>query len=436
MSYLGDKLEEIIKKTGEISKIASALRGYDDAISEIAPKQPANEWEKWGLALNTPAYFSPDGDFVIHAPTDFEVVNSGTYEEVKTEVPQLKYGKGSVRRIERKNKNGTTYRYWQGRYMLAGKQKTLTAKTADECLRRIQEAQKNIPDKPRKVAIKKGSLVAWLEEWYKKYRAPKIKSSTAKTYEHLISVLRENKLGALQLLEVRTEHLQDFLLSITAANTREKFCDLLNGAFKKAVALDYLRKNPVELVEIPAAKSKPRRAYSFEEQNKMLAELPPRYAAVFRFLCCSGLRIGEFVALREENIDRHRHLMWITESIAANESERTSPKTESSVRAVPYLDDLFDDIKLGSYTYNGVKKAFKTALNKSGITGVFIHNTRHTFSSLCYHYGIQDKYIQAWLGHSTVSMTLDTYTHIMDTGKSPITDYITRLRDIYTHGHA
>ncbi|MDE6302803.1 MAG: tyrosine-type recombinase/integrase, partial [Clostridia bacterium] len=102
----------------------------------------------------------------------------------------------------------------------------------------------------------------------------------------------------------------------------------------------------------------------------------------------------------------------------------------------PYLDDLFEGITLGSYTYSGIRKAFTNALKKSGITGVLIHNTRHTFSSLCYYHGVPDKLIQAWMGHSTVAMTMDTYTHVMDIGTSPISAYVARLRDVYVHIHA
>lgn len=365
-----------------------------------------------------------------------EIVNSGTTKEVIEDVPQLKYGQGSIKKIERLNKNGTVYRYWQARYMCAGKQKTITAKTAAECLKRLKEAQKNVPTTPRKISAQVGSLAYWVNEWFCKYRKPKIKASTARTYIHVIEVLKGSPIGTMALREVRTEQLQDFLMSISQANTREKFYDIINSAYKKAVALDYVRKNPAELVEIPTAKSKPRRAYTFEEQNKMLSALNIRYAAVFRFLCCTGMRIGEFVALTETNVDKHRRLIWVKESISANDSERTTPKTDSSVRAIPYLDELFEGINLGSYTYDGIKKAFKVALKKSGITGVLIHNTRHTFSSLCYYHRVPDKFIQAWMGHSTVAMTMDTYTHIMDVGTSPIGDYVARLRDAYTHIYA
>lgn len=365
-----------------------------------------------------------------------DVVNSGTNKEVNEEVPHLKYGQGSICKVERKNKDGTVYKYWQARYMCAGKQKTITAKTADECLKRLQAAKKNSPVVPRKTTPKVGCLAYWVEEWFNKYRKPRIKASTAKTYTHVIDVLKTSDIGKTALREVHTEQLQEFLMSISQPNTREKFYDVINSAFKKAVALDYVRKNPAELVEIPTAKSKPRRAYTFDEQNKMLATLNPRYSAVFRFLCCTGMRIGEFVALTESSIDTQRHLIWVTESISANEGERTTPKTDSSVRAIPYLEELFEGINLGTYTYDGIKKAFKVALAKSGITGVFIHNTRHTFSSLCYYHRVPDKFIQAWMGHSTVAMTMDTYTHIMDNGTSPIGDYVARLRNSFTHTHA
>lgn len=439
VSFLSDQIAEILKKTNEIKHIATSLQGYSDALDVGLQARSADVWKD--LPKNEYIYFSPEGDFCFYAPTempeqDTDIVNSGTIKEVNNDVPQLKYGQGSIQRIERKNKGGGVYTYWQGRYMCAGKQKTVTAKTAEQCRKKLAEARKNVPILERQSSKDVGSLSKWFEDWFTKYRKPKLKISTIKTYEHAIRVLQNSSIGSIALRDLRSEPLQDFLISMPHANTRKKFFDMINACLRKAVALEYIRKNPMELVEIPANKSSCRRAYTFAEQNALLSEFSEKYANVFRFLCCTGLRVGEFVALTNANIDRKRHLIWITASIPANEKDRTTPKTDSSVRAVPYLDDLFDGIDLGTYTYYGIKKAFAKVLKKLQIKGAFIHSSRHTFSSLCYFYGIDDKTIQSWLGHKTVAMTMDTYTHILDEGSSPIGEYIMRLRNAYARPRA
>ena len=79
----------------------------------------------------------------------------------------------------------------------------------------------------------------------------------------------------------------------------------------------------------------------------------------------------------------------------------------------------------GKLTYNGIKKAFTNAIKENGLSNVTIHSTRHTFATTCYHAKVQPKQIQAALGHATLAMTTDVYTHCsMGKGDSPIMTYL------------
>ena len=65
----------------------------------------------------------------------------------------------------------------------------------------------------------------------------------------------------------------------------------------------------------------------------------------------------------------------------------------------------------------------------SELSNLAVHSARHTFSSMCYRAGIPDKLIQNMMGHATLAMTMDTYTHTMAQGTSLVWDYAKALAE-------
>lgn len=274
----------------------------------------------------------------------------------------------------------------------------------------------------------------WLIEWLTVYKKDKIKKSTYTEYERQIKTIIAPVLGHFRLQEIRLSQVQAMLNDIPRDNTRKKVFTLLNCALQKATlpTIGYLRQNPCYGVELPKRKIKEhRRAYTLEEQNTLLSVLPERYAKAFFFLCCTGLRLGEFLALTTKDIDFENQVILINKA-CDKKMNISTPKTLSSVREVYSDKSLFDFFPLeylGSYTHNGFHCQFVRTLKKYGIQGVCIHSTRHTFATLCDFVGIRDKLTQAMLGHATLSMTKDTYTHLYKKGNSPILEYVENLKN-------
>lgn len=197
-------------------------------------------------------------------------------------------------------------------------------------------------------------------------------------------------------------------------------------------SVGYLKNNPCYGVELPRKTiSSHRRAYTLEEQTLLLSAFPERYAKAFFFLCCTGLRIGEFLALSPVDVDFDNMTISITKA-CDKKMNVSSPKTSSSVRTVYFDKSLFDFFPieyLGSYTHNGIHCQFNRTFKKFNVSGVCVHSTRHTFATLCDYVGIRDKLTQNMLGHSTLAMTKDTYTHLYKKGESPILSYMERLKN-------
>ena len=192
------------------------------------------------------------------------------------------------------------------------------------------------------------------------------------------------------------------------------------------------KRNPCRAVRKPTYKKLKRRAFQLAEHCAVLSALPERYAAAFFFLCCTGLRIGEFLALTAENVNFERHFISVESAVNIQSGAVVDTKTAAGVRKVYFADELFNrfDVQtLGTYTYNGIKKAFNKVFKKLNFFGISVtHSCRHTFASMLYAAGISDKVIQSLCGHADVGTTVNIYTDILMTGESPVLDYVLKLK--------
>lgn len=356
-----------------------------------------------------------------------------------------KFGQGSVTQKSRIKKDGTTYRYWEGRYYDEnGKQRTVTGKTRAKCEERLDARLKERgAPKERKSTTnewKKRTVGEWLLFWFERYKSakqgedgeflPGRKATTANATKGYIEKRILPVLGEIRIEKLTALTAEDFVYSIEKSNTRKKVYDILHGAFRKLVLLGCLNHNVFDAIDKPTHRNAPRRPYSIEEQNVVLENFSEEYAQLFFFLCATGLRLGEFLALRAEDVDFEEHVIKIQRS--ENRLKQTTlPKTEKSVRKVFFTDELFRRFpleKLGTYTRDGILQYFDDHLRALDIRGVLIHATRHTFASLCYAAKMPDKITQAMLGHSSLKMTMDVYTDLLKKGNSPIFEYIRELR--------
>ena len=285
---------------------------------------------------------------------------------------------------------------------------------------------------------------AWLHKWHELYKRDKLKTRSAQSLEKYINSRIIPALGKIPLSELTGTQLQAFVNSIERGNTRKKISFILNASLRKAVALRKILFNPFDSVEVPGYRKGHYRALEFDEQNAIWNYYlnPVAYfnylnvepmKAVFFFLCCTGMRIGEFLALEwHKDVDRHKRVIRIYKSMDKETGKISSTKTECSTRTIKYLPELqpyMDTIAANEYTYYGVSEHFRKLYKRLGIAGANVHSFRHTFVSMCYNAGIRDKYIQLYVGHADIVTTMNVYTHSLDRGTSPLYEYIQDLAE-------
>lgn len=275
----------------------------------------------------------------------------------------------------------------------------------------------------------------WLNEWYDTYKANKgLKPSYLQRIRSYIDKHLLKELGDMRLCDIDGKTLQEYINNCAAANARKKQSLIINECLNKAVALQLIPHNPFVSVDLPKSKSKHYRPFEFDEQVALLkAVTTEKYIAVMWVLCCTGMRIGELLALNfETDVDyRNRTIRVDKDMDILTGTINDTPKTDSSVRSIPFLDTLEPYLKVlekTKLTYNSVRLFFKRKYEKFGFKGLNLHSFRHTFISLCYIADMPVKRIQTIAGHSDINLTLNIYTHVLKKGSSKFLQYIKRLK--------
>ena len=140
------------------------------------------------------------------------------------------------------------------------------------------------------------------------------------------------------------------------------------------------------------------------------------------FLLYTGCRRGEALALRYEDIDYENKTILINKSLywQGNKAEIKSTKTKAGTRSIILLDALAAKLPKGTgYVFGGDAPLTNTAFRRrwdkyikiSGVTAT-CHQLRHLFATILYECGIDEKLAQELLGHSSITVTRNVYTHI------------------------
>ncbi len=335
--------------------------------------------------------------------------NENGSEDVSAVLPEGENMKYKGKTITRKSDG----RWWT-RYTIDGKVYPVYGHTQKECLDKLKVALKEV--ERGETDYSKATLGEWLEKWLDTYKQPKCCSTTIaqmKTY-----LKTAEPLFGLRLRNISALTLQEFLNGIDKLRKREKLHGFLKDAFTKAYKTRLINYNPFDAIEPVKRQRKQSKSLTHEEEEKFTESCRNWDKGRFYLFCLyQGLRIGEAVALTYDDIDFERRTITVNKSINTN-GELTPPKTATSNRTLPLFErslPLLDKNGKGNvFEYN--RKTYQNKLllkcRELGLDGVTMHTLRHTFATRCSEAGIPPKMVQKWLGHSTVEMTLNVYTHV------------------------
>ena len=279
-----------------------------------------------------------------------------------------------------------------------------------------------------------------IDEWLK-YEESQIKISSVSTYRAYAKKQIRPVLGGIPADKLTDTDVSDFLATVCSADKgfAKKTVHLIANILKQV--LTFGKKYGVNvdpnICNIRSKSSSQRTANTLtgEEQEKILEALGncdrPSDLAIFLSLKI-GLRVGELAGLQWGDIDFDAGFLNVRRTVeriynadGITEVYIGEPKSESSRRKVPLSPELLkfleehrqaDDIYVTSGSIKPqevatLQKHFKVVLRHAGVRDINFHALRHTFATRCVEKGFDVKSLSMILGHSDVSITLNTYVH-------------------------
>lgn len=301
----------------------------------------------------------------------------------------------------------------------------------------------------------------WFNRWIEVYKKKSVRPNTLREYTHIYNKNISPFLGNRNINSLVKSDIQTLIDKIADDNYKyerqNKIKVILNDMFSRAIEDDLMIKNPAKGVKLRVDKELKAFALTAEQQIEFLeASKGTFYDNLYNVALNTGLRPGELFALTQEDIHLEERYIDVNKTLVyqkyLDDTCKTfhieSPKTKQSYRQVPinsecikYLEKQFElkdivkckrpkeqnnylfvtsyNTPLNSQIYSDSIKAIVKQINLARSFDnefpVFSgHTLRHTFATRCFEAGVQAKVVQSYLGHATLKMTMDLYTHVTE----------------------
>ena len=355
-------------------------------------------------------------------------------------------GEGSISR----RKNGG----WIAQYAVytakGRKRKTIYGKTRAEVAAKLAKALSDRED--GLVFDDEGLTVAgYLERWLKGSVRDTVRPSTYERNEQLVGLHIAPALGRLKLKNLTPAHVRWFyrekLDRGLSSATVHKMHVVLHKALGQAVRDGLVPRNVTEAVKVPQVKRKEVKPLSAEETKRFLkaaSEAGDRFEALYVLAVTTGLRQGELLALKWEDVDLESGVLRVRRTLTrvkgtfslgepktakSRRSVKLTPTAVEALRAhlarqlkeIDRLGSLYEDGGLVFATERGTpvnptnlrKRSFAPLLKRAKLPEIRFHDLRHTCATLLLTKNVNPKIVSEMLGHSSISITLDTYSHVL-----------------------
>ena len=360
---------------------------------------------------------------------------------------------------KRGNNEGSITKLKDGRYqarytvhMAAGtKRKAVYGKTRKEAAQKLTEAMA-ARDKGIVVDDKNLTVGVYLDSWLTDAVRGTIRESTYSRDKYLVENHIRPALGRVKLKNLNALHIQGLyrnrLDSGLSASTVQKMHHVLRKALTQAVRWDLIARNPADNVKAPTPTRKEMHPLSAEQVRRLLQTADDRLQALYVLAIHTGMRCGELLGLRWEDVDLDaapptiRVRRTITRKGNGGSYTFGEPKTKNSRRTIrltpkavealhkhrarqaqeklqagPLYDDqglIFAGEGGGLINPSNLRnRSFKPLLERAGLPQITFHDLRHTCASLLFQRNVHPKFVQELLGHASVVITLDTYSHML-----------------------
>ncbi|HRV50817.1 MAG TPA: site-specific integrase [Saccharofermentans sp.] len=330
----------------------------------------------------------------------------------------------------KRDPNGTwhiqfRYKDWTGTIKKTSRKGFKTKKEAEEWLNRFLLQQAADP----------GMLFKDFWEIYKADMGRRLKETTMTNKEYVVTDKLLPYFGNMPLNQITAATIRKWQVEMMEKGFKATYLKTINNQLSAilnyAVSYYDLKTNPCKRAgSMGKSRADERPFWTLEEFQSFIDEVSDKYEAwvAFQILFWTGMRIGELLALKVEDIDLEALTIRIDESYTRLNGKDiiSTPKTESSVRVITIHEDLAEVIDeyishiykakpetrlFAEKTKSFFEKEMQRGIKSSGVKRITIHCLRHSHASMLVELGFSAQAIAKRLGHGRVTTTIETYCH-------------------------
>ena len=379
---------------------------------------------------------------------------------------------------KKKLKNGKEYYFFRLRHKNLKSPRDLYGSTVKELDKKVKDL---IYELDHGVQNNKECFENFFESWLFEVNFINKKPSTKERYESLYrNYIKNSSISNINIKDINQTDIQKYYNSLVkkgiSVSTIKQLNKIIAPSLRYAYHNNLIIKDFTKAIILPTEKEEDKlksinkiNPFTFEEQQVFIKAIKGhRFEMLFLTALNTGMRRGELLALTWNDIDFDNNIISInktanyTTSISKDGRGKGSimvqtPKTINSIRTIPipvFLKDKLkqyktiqakDRLRLANMYHNNslvfcnrygkyldcsnIRREFNKVLIDNKLKARKFHDLRHTFATRLFELGENPKKVQTMLGHSNISTTLDTYTHVLESSKESISN---KLDDLYS----
>jgi integrase len=338
---------------------------------------------------------------------------------------------------------------WEARVSLeGGKRRSFYGKTRREAQDKLRGALRDL-DAGLDLSTERQTVAQFLDKWLAASVKPSVKVKTYEGYESIVRVRVAPRIGKRQLAKLTPLDLQSLYTELAEAGLSPRSVHhthrVLHRAFAQAVRWNLIARNPCDGAQGPRATRAEMKVWTPEEAEAFLTSTGEHPAhALYTLALTTGMRQGELLGLRWQDVDLDAGTLRVRRSLQRQRGNGlvfVQPKTSRSRRTIVLSrravmalqahrdrqvfarrlagsawrdqDLVFCDAFGAPLDPSYQTAIFKKAVEAAGLPAIRFHDMRHTAATILLSRGVHVKLVSELLGHATIVLTLDTYSHLI-----------------------